>query len=99
MKKIIILLSIIIACTQTSIAQDATKAKDSDSQVEFYSSMEEFINKNMISQVHITIMSVAQVSCNLSYEVTENIQLEKLTVIQKINISENTSEVIEKLVL
>jgi hypothetical protein len=66
MKNTIFGLLIIILCTSASLAQEKNISTDS-SQVEFYSSLKDFQNKNIIHSVHITIMSVAKSTYQVSF--------------------------------
>jgi hypothetical protein len=62
MKKIIFFLLFSFSAISISLAQESgtPPAKDS-SQVEFYGSMEDFLTKNIIPSVHITILAVTDV--------------------------------------
>ena len=60
MKKIIFILLFVLSTTGITIAQESPKTSTNDSsQVEFYTSMEEFFNKNVLP-LHITILAVTE---------------------------------------
>ena len=59
MRKIIFVL-LFAFTTGISIAQERTPVAADSSQVEFYSSMEDFLNKNNFPSVHITILAVTE---------------------------------------
>ena len=62
MKKIISILLFTFSAISISLAQESVVAPAKDSsQVEFYGSMEDFLNKNIIHSVHITILAVTDV--------------------------------------
>ena len=61
MKKIIFILLFTISITGISAAQESVAAPPSDSsQVEFYTSVEDFLDKNILPSIHITILALTK---------------------------------------
>ncbi len=61
MKKIIFILLFTCSAITISLAQESVATSGDSSQVEFYSSMEDYLTKNIIPSVHITILAVTDV--------------------------------------